>query len=143
MSLHQMETAELPINGICLSHGSHGIDISVASDVVICDRGSVVFECSAANIPIVMVDNPDTPGFLHLESKRDYPKVDAGPHITNETLIPFVDKIIEQPMWYEERRKYWGDLIAGQFDGKNTERVVNAIVNYIKNNEGVDEILHI
>lgn len=130
ISRHQTETSELPTNLYDMQPASANIDVTIAADVVISDRSSIVFECAGMNKPVIMVDNPDVPGHLHLESQVALPLVDAGPHVTNDNIVDAIEHMIEEPMWYEDRRKYWGDFVAGPYDGNRSKCVVDLMLKY-------------
>ena len=81
-----------------------GLDTLVAADVILTDYSGVIFEACAADVPVVLLDDPT------LEATEDVERVyrDAGPRVTEAgALVPTLTSELEHPERGAERRAHY------------------------------------
>lgn len=107
------------------SDGWGFMDLQVASDILVTDIGSVLFEYCLLDKPIVLIKNPNVPGFFRCRMYTCRQTVDVGKQVLVDDVLQAVDNALEKPDEYREQRKFWFDFVVGKADGKNAERFVD------------------
>lgn len=104
------------------------------SDLLITDVSSVMFEYTALDKPIVLVDNP------HQEDYRNYKKDDVeyfwrdiGPRVSNpQDLITAVEEQLKQPNLFQSQRQRCFQGMFAASDGRNSYRIAQVVLNHQK-----------
>lgn len=103
-----------------------------ASDLMITDVSSVMFEYTALDKPIVLVDNPHQEEYVNYNLEDvEYFWRDIGVRISKiEDLLPSVSRELNNPATYKSQRERCAKaMFAGQ-DGKNSDRIAEVILNH-------------
>jgi CDP-glycerol glycerophosphotransferase (TagB/SpsB family) len=134
MFKHQMEHKDTlkfweHSRGAILKHGIIKQQAMAAADVIISDTSSMAYEALVFDVPIVLIDNPKDPAYLHVRHKLKYPRLDFGEVCTIQELGAAVTRCLRQPGRLAEKRRHWRDWILGPVDGKCAQRAVTAIEN--------------
>lgn len=127
---HQMEkTADFAGDDprILRAYGRQRITALIGADLLIGDRSGLVFEFTAADRPIVLINPTDSDRYLRLESNAAGELFDVGPHVSLEQLPAVVLEQLAAPAQFADRRRYWRDKVVGPCDGQHAARCVDAI----------------
>lgn len=107
------------------------LKIFAAADLIITDVSSMAYESCVFDRPILLLDNPDDPAYLHQEHCIARPTIDMGPAVVLEGLPWAVEHHLNHPSHYAERRRFWQEYVLGQVDGKCAARLADAIENAV------------
>lgn len=103
----------------------------VGCDLLISDISSIVFEFALLDKPIVLLNNPQFPGYLKVAKDWSTEYLDIGDVVSiNElqTLRQVVDYNLSNVGNCSDRRDYWVDKALGYCrDGQSTKRIVDKI----------------
>lgn len=105
--------------------------ILAASDLLISDTSSVVYEYTIFDRPIVLLDKPGFPDYLRLGQNPNEPELTVGDKAVLETLPEILRKNLADPGAHREERRYWRENVLGKTDGRCCERVCDTIMNML------------
>src|SRR5262245_8327137 len=119
--------------GVHLVTDTHAdvVPYMLASDVLLSDASSAVFEYLALDRPIVLYTNPlRAPDPAWLEDDIVWRWRDVGDEIhTIDDLPSAVAHALSQPGARRERRQHYAKILFGRFtDGRNAERIAERIL---------------
>lgn len=94
-------------------------------DLMISDTSGITVEFGLLDKPIVLLDHPNYEAYF----KACYGQgvVDIGEITALRGLKAVVDRNIQNPAHWHERRAFWVDKAAGYCDGNSTKRIVDKI----------------
>jgi hypothetical protein len=103
-----------------------------AADLMISDVSSVVFEFTALNKPLVLVDNPHQRDYVNYnENDVEYTMRQIGARISHpEQLLPAVEHQLANPDMYAEQRQLCAQEMFAAHDGQNSTRIKQVILDY-------------
>lgn len=102
------------------------------SDLLITDVSSVMFEYTALDKPIVLIDNPHQTDYINYKADDvEYFWRDIGPRISQvHELIPAVQEQLSQPNLFQNQRQQCFEGMFAAGDGKNSFRISQVILNH-------------
>jgi hypothetical protein len=103
-----------------------------ASDLMITDVSSVMFEYTALDKPIVLVDNPHQEEYVNYNMEDvEYFWRDIGARISKvEELLPCVQEELANPNQYQSQRNRCAEAMFVGQDGANCQRITETILNH-------------
>lgn len=131
-SYHQMDDTRERDDDCFYFEGTTLVDLFLIADVVVADTGSLVYECAAMDIPLVLLDNPDYDNFLRIKAHTYDGVVDVGPRVTLKELPKAVLSQLDNPNEYKTERHEFGSMVAGPTDCRCSQRFVKFLEELIK-----------
>ena len=123
-SRHQMDDTREHDSRFYLFKNQDLVDVFLFADVVVADSGSLVYECAAMDIPIVLLDNPDYDDFFKIRARTYDGTIDVGPKATLKELTAAVKSQLKKPDEYKQERRKFGSMVAGPTDCRCSVRFV-------------------
>lgn len=103
------------------------------SDLMITDVSSVMFEYTALDKPIVLVDNPHQSDYVNYNlNDVEYFWRDIGPRVSSaQDLIIAVQEQLSQPNLFQAQRHRCFQGMFAASDGGNSSRIAQVVMNHL------------